>query len=116
MWFFFLRVLFLSVGRTFLRVGGGCFHSHQLSIGSPMKFTDYVDDNIPFREAAIDIHNGLYLQLLHESPSKEVILGKDGWLFYAGDDKWFVIKDLVGHSLFLGDQLEKNAYQSEAHR
>ncbi|GAB1484330.1 hypothetical protein MASR2M78_31480 [Treponema sp.] len=72
----------------------------------PNQFMDYIDDNIPFRELGIKFYNTIYLDILNESPNNKVILGKDGWLFYTGDNDNFVIKDLVGHSLFTMKQLQ----------
>ena len=43
----------------------------------------YVNHNLAFRDALITLHGRLTELAFQQSGSTEVILGKDGWLFFA---------------------------------
>jgi len=51
----------------------------------PLKFTQYYNDNFGFRNTFVRVNYLVRKGLLESSPSREVVLGKDGWLFYAGE-------------------------------
>ena len=51
----------------------------------PVRFERYFDDHFGFRDRLIRWHNVAKVRLLNVSPSPRVLLGKRGWLFYAGD-------------------------------
>ena len=46
------------------------------------QFDDFLNDAFPFRQQAIRA-NARFARALGDSPSNEVVLGLDGWLFYA---------------------------------
>ena len=45
----------------------------------------WFSDRFGFRDALVHLHSWFSYYVLHTSPTPKVILGKDGWLFYAGD-------------------------------
>jgi len=51
----------------------------------PQEYSKYFNDNFGFRNALVRVNFFIKYKLLGASTSREVIVGKDGWLFYAGD-------------------------------
>ncbi len=49
----------------------------------PSELASYVESGFPLRRACITANAALTAALLRESATDEVLLGKDGWLFYA---------------------------------
>ncbi len=54
----------------------------------PELITGYVDDNAPFREELNRAKSNIDAELLNLSPSDQVIIGSDGWLFLTDSVKW----------------------------
>lgn len=52
----------------------------------PQGITDYVDDNFPYKNQAVSADGYLGYKFLNSSSNDDVVLGKDGWLFYKGED------------------------------
>lgn len=50
----------------------------------PAKFQAYYDDHFGFRAALLKAGNFIKLRWLRISPSADVVLGKNGWLYFAG--------------------------------
>lgn len=50
------------------------------------KITNYISDNIGFRDAFVKIGANIKYNVFRESTSEKVMLGKDGWLFYTPDN------------------------------
>lgn len=48
----------------------------------PAKYESYYNDNLPFRTQLIEMNTYIDYSLFEKSPVKQVIIGKDGWLFY----------------------------------
>jgi hypothetical protein len=48
----------------------------------PRKFEAYYNDHFRLRDAFIRGHNRLKIKLLKESPQRDVLMGRDGWLFF----------------------------------
>lgn len=73
----------------------------------PGAYEAYYNDHLPFRSEWIRLHNQLEYRLLQSSPNQEVILGKDGWLFYDNvlDDN--SIETYKGMNLFTQEELEQ---------
>lgn len=67
-------------------------------------FDNYLSDRIFFRSLAIKLHNYLYVRFFKSSPSSKVLIGQNGWLYYAGDD---VFDDFTGKKIFSKDDLAK---------
>lgn len=51
----------------------------------PIQFEAYVDDNFPFRIQLVEWNSLFTYYCLNDSPSTNVICGKDGWLFLKQD-------------------------------
>lgn len=51
----------------------------------PQRFGAFFADHFGLRREMVDLRGRIDLQLLHESPSPDVVVGLRGWLFYAGD-------------------------------
>ena len=58
----------------------------------PKRFETYFNDNFGFRAFLIRCYTYFKINLLKSSQVSKVVIGKDGWLFFAGDD---VINDYV---------------------
>jgi len=52
----------------------------------PARFTTYFNDHFPYRDALIRWHALAVYRTLNASPSNVVLLGRDGWIYYADDD------------------------------
>ncbi len=50
----------------------------------PAGFDEYHDDRFGFRPALIRLHNLFKACVIGVSPSDQAVIGRDGWLFYAG--------------------------------
>lgn len=50
----------------------------------PRGFEAWYDDHFGFRNQLIRWHNVLKAKVLHTAPNSEVVIGKDGWLYFAG--------------------------------
>lgn len=59
--------------------------SPDVLVGIPKVFQEYFDAHFPFRGALTEAHAWLKVRALGVSSSSDVTLGKDGWLFYAGE-------------------------------
>ncbi len=69
----------------------------------PQKYENYYNDNLPFRENFIDIWSKINYKFFNTSVDNRCVIGKDGWLFYRGDDalsKNNVITQIQGISEF----------------
>lgn len=70
----------------------------------PAKFSKYYDDNFGLREALIGWHNHAKGMLLHLSPARNAIIGKQGWLF-LGDGN--IVADYRATHPFTSEELER---------
>ena len=70
----------------------------------PDAASHYFEDHFAFRSALVSWQAALRFRWLHVSPSSEVVVGRDGWLFYAGDGGE---EDYASAVPFTGAQLEK---------
>lgn len=64
----------------------------------PEQFDAFFRDHFGFRERLIRWHSVLEVRYLRESPVPNVIVGDDGWLFYAGFSDGIDVRDFAGHS------------------
>ena len=64
---------------------------------------DYFGDHFGLRRALIRGHAVLTARVLHVSPSPTVIMGRDGWLYYADDS---ALEDYESAELMTDDELE----------
>ncbi len=49
-------------------------------------FEDWINDNIGFRTGFVTMYANIMYRFLGLSPSEKIKIGKDGWLFYTGDN------------------------------
>lgn len=52
----------------------------------PAAFEGYLNDHMPFRSLMIQGNNALKYHVFHTSSNDNVIIGKNGWLFYAAEN------------------------------
>ena len=71
----------------------------------PSEFEAYLNDHMPFRDALIATQSTADYLLFKTSFGK-VIVGSDGWLFYAAKDDGDPIADYLGENLYTQKQLE----------
>ncbi|HEY7789412.1 MAG TPA: hypothetical protein VIC33_02755 [Vicinamibacterales bacterium] len=64
----------------------------------------YFDDRFGLRATAIHAYNVAVFRWLHVSPSSTVLVGKDGWLFYADDG---ALQDFLSAQPFAPADLEQ---------
>lgn len=50
----------------------------------PEEYEAYFNDNIPYRNQLVRLNSRLDLLVFGDSSSENVVVGKDGWLFYTG--------------------------------
>lgn len=50
----------------------------------PEEFEKYYNDNLPLRNELINLNNKISYYIFKDSPSNQVLLGKNEWLFYMG--------------------------------
>lgn len=74
----------------------------------PGAFESWFNDHLPFRNQLLELNGHIDYDLLHSSAADEVIIGKEGWLFYRGyqvgsEDS---TGDYMGTNLFTDEELE----------
>jgi alginate O-acetyltransferase complex protein AlgJ len=62
----------------------------------PRKVDEWIRDHFGFRESLIRWNNRFKVRVLHSSPVRNAIVGRDDWLFYAGYDDGADIRDHLG--------------------
>jgi hypothetical protein len=70
----------------------------------PLRYREYFQDHFGLRKRLIQWHGWFKVNLLGVSSSAKVILGKDGWLFYTGENGGEV-EDCRGLKPFTPSQL-----------
>ncbi|MCX5660973.1 MAG: hypothetical protein NTW19_14810 [Planctomycetota bacterium] len=68
----------------------------------PDRFTSYFNDRFTFRADMVRIHALAIYCLLDSSPSSTVLIGHDGWFFYADDN---CLDDFRSQPLFTKEEL-----------
>lgn len=63
----------------------------------PLKFEQFFNDRFVFRQQLVYLNSLLRVGLLHTSSNDKVVVGKDGWLFYA--DEHALAVDLLSPAL-----------------
>jgi len=79
----------------------------------PKIFTDYFNDRVAFRNTFVVMNFWIRYNVLRESPSSRVLLGKNGWLFYTNDR---AIEDYRGITHFDDKSLQDLANSYEMKR
>jgi len=86
------------------------FNKESLS-SYPERFESFFDDNFGFRKELIHLHNYIKVFVFGVSPSKKVVLGKDGWLFYNAKRDGNPVADYRKLSLFSKKELKSRVTQ-----
>ena len=72
----------------------------------PKAYEEYYNDHLPFCDLLIKLYNSMMVHVFHTSSSDDVILGKDGWLFYGSYTDGTSRQCYDGSMLFTGEELE----------
>jgi len=72
----------------------------------PKAYEAYYNDHLPFRDLLIKLYNSMQYHIFHTSSSDDVILGKDGWLFYSSQIDGASVQCYDGSLLFTDEELE----------
>jgi len=84
------------------------FKLNKTTIASyPKEYENYINDNFGIKNSLVFLNNYLNVKLLGVSPMDRVILGKNGWLYYAKDGDINMAEDYRGITLFTDEQLKK---------
>lgn len=73
----------------------------------PKEFEDYYNDHLPFRNILRKTWSLINYKFLNTSIDNNVIIGKDKWLFYRGDD---TIEKLIGMKGYTEDEKRSILY------
>lgn len=68
--------------------------------------TAYFEDNLPFKNALVSLNSRIDYFLFHASSSDRVIIGEDGWLFYADTRDGNSIADYQGQNVYSEEYLK----------
>jgi alginate O-acetyltransferase complex protein AlgJ len=79
----------------------------------PRRFEAYYNDHFHFRDVLIRSHNRLKLKILKKSPNRNVLIGKNGWLFFARDH---LLEDFISIEPFAKEALTARQRYIEAKR
>ena len=52
----------------------------------PQKYDNYYNDHLPFRDKLREFWTNINYNLFHTTVDDRVVIGKEDWLFYRGDD------------------------------
>ena len=74
--------------------------------GYTAELESYINDHLPYRSKLIHMNSLLEYRVFHDSPSPDVVIGKDDWLFYRTKVNLSAYK---GENLFNEKQLKKIA-------
>jgi hypothetical protein len=69
----------------------------------PRQFDAYFSDRFGLRNDLVHAYGWLKVEAFHKSPTPDVVLGLDGWLYYAGCNSF---DDFLGRRPFSADDLE----------
>lgn len=78
----------------------------------PKSFEAFYNDHLGFRQALIQSRSMLMMNVLRVSPSPQVILGKDDWLYLRSENNF----DYYQNGLFTPDELATLQHRLEANR
>lgn len=74
--------------------------------GYPKAYEAYYNDHLPFRNLLIKLYNNMQYHVFGTSSSEDVILGKDGWMFYSSRIDGTSVQCYDGSLLFTDEELE----------
>lgn len=64
----------------------------------PKNFDNYYNDHLPFRNELRKIWTNLNYELFKTTVDNRVLIGKDGWLFYRGDQTIEQTRGIIGYT------------------
>lgn len=73
----------------------------------PKEYENYLNDNFGIKNSLVFLNNYLNVKLLGVSPMESVLLGKNGWLYYAKDGDINMVDDYRGITRFTDAELKK---------
>jgi len=73
----------------------------------PKAYEAYYNDHLPFRDQLIKLYNSLLYYGFGTSSHENVIVGKDGWLFYGSPTDGTTIECYTGNVLFSDEELKR---------
>lgn len=124
----FLLLLFLPVSLTGISdevTPGGLEEKRQLAElprfpkgvdaikAFPRRFEAYYNDHFQLRDVMIRSHNRLKIKILKKSPQRDVVMGRDGWLFYTRNN---LLEDFFALESFTEEELNARQHLLEAKR
>lgn len=71
----------------------------------PTAFAEYLEDRLPFRNELMTLNSAMEYYLFHRSTSDNVLIGKEGWLFYVSKGDGDPIGSYQGTNLLSEDEL-----------
>lgn len=72
----------------------------------PKAYEEYYNDHLPFRNLLIKLYNSMLYHAFGTSGSKDVIIGKDNWLFYSNDIDGSPLQCYNGSLILTNEELE----------
>ena len=74
----------------------------------PTQFEDYFNDHLPLKDQLVFANSYLDYRFFHSSSSDQVVVGKNGWLFYTGTQQGdeAQMKDYLGENLYTEEELQ----------
>lgn len=88
-------------------------HAWQALQDWPSQFERWLVDRAGFRSALVFANSFVEVELFRHSTNADVVLGRDGWLFYAGDRTF---EQLRGTDVFTPEQLDRWIDRMDARR
>jgi alginate O-acetyltransferase complex protein AlgJ len=70
----------------------------------PRRFESWLADRLPLRTNLVLANTWVQLKIFRHSTSRDVVLGKDGWLFYAGTRS---MEQALGQARFTPAELDR---------
>lgn len=79
----------------------------------PAKVSDYVNDQFGLRDPLIRLNNRLRFELFAESAKKDILLGRDDWLFRSADGENAPLDGMLLRACGKGSPLWSTDYQAD---
>ena len=79
----------------------------------PQRFDRFFDDHFPLRKLLIQRYNHLRIKIMKQSDQRNVLMGREGWLFYTQERQ---LRDFIGQASFSEDKLTALQNLLEARR
>ena len=70
------------------------------------QYNTYINDHYGLRNFIIRVNCMIHINLLHTSPTRDVVLGREGWLYYDSSADGISLMDFCGYAPFREPELE----------